>query len=151
MASLDARAVSSTLFGDDQFANLLLTGVAYQSGALPVPADAIEEAIRLNGVRPDTNVSAFRAGRQYVADPAAFSASLRRTVPSALRPPTPSRAALSVIASVGAPEGSELARLVEIRVPDLVDYQDLRYAKRYAGQVARVRRAEAEAVPARAR
>ena len=52
-----------------------------------------------------------------------------------------------MIASIGAPEGSELARLVEIRVPDLIEYQDLRYAKRYAGLVARVRRAEAAAVP----
>ncbi len=148
IATIDARGVSRTLFGDDQFANLLLTGVAYQSGALPMPADTIEEAIRLNGVKVDANTAAFRAGRLYVADPAAFSAILgQRSVPSQWRAPAPSGATGSVIASVGAPEGSELARLVAIRVPDLVEYQDLRYARRYAGLVARVRRAEAAAVP----
>ena len=38
--------VSTRLFGQDQFAILVLVGAAYQSGALPIPAEAIEQAIR---------------------------------------------------------------------------------------------------------
>ncbi len=70
---LDARALSEHLFGSDQFANMLLAGAAFQSGALPLPAEAIEQAITLNGVAVEKNIQAFRWGRQAVADPAAPS------------------------------------------------------------------------------
>ena len=43
---LDARQISEDLFGEDQYANLLLAGVAYQLGALPLPWGSIERAIR---------------------------------------------------------------------------------------------------------
>jgi indolepyruvate ferredoxin oxidoreductase len=146
--SLDARTASATVFGDDQYANLLLTGVAYQCGGLPIPAEAVEEAIRLNGVQADANIAAFRVGRQYVADRAAFDAAIERLrVPPASRAPEPSPATVAVVESVGAPSGSELARLLDVRVPDLAAYQDLGYASRYAGVVARVLRAETAAVP----
>ena len=36
---LDARYLSLTLLGSDQFANLFLTGVAYQNGTLPLPGN----------------------------------------------------------------------------------------------------------------
>ncbi|MEU7810854.1 indolepyruvate ferredoxin oxidoreductase family protein [Pseudonocardia sp. NPDC049154] len=145
--ALDARALSETLFGQDQYANLLLTGVALQAGALPIPAAAIEEAIALNGTKADTNVQAFRRGRQFVADRAGFDATIRvlRGEPEPLaEPPVEVR---SLIERVGAEPGSELARLLAIRVPDLVAYQDLAYARRYVADLARLRRAEAAAVP----
>ncbi len=67
---VDARGLSVSLLGSDQFANMFLTGVALQAGALPLPATAVEEAIELNGVQVRENLQAFRRGRQYVADPA---------------------------------------------------------------------------------
>ena len=69
---LDARAIVIGLFGDDQFANVFLVGAGFQAGALPLPPDAIEEAIRVNGVAVEKNLQAFRRGRQYVADPGAL-------------------------------------------------------------------------------
>ncbi len=61
---LDAAALATDLFGDEQYANMILVGAAYQAGALPVSAEAIEHAIRLNGVAVDANIRAFRrAGR----------------------------------------------------------------------------------------
>src|SRR5262249_42760811 len=55
-------------------------------------------------------------------------------------PPTLDPTAETIVASIGAT--GELARLVRVRVPDLVGYQNAAYAARYADLVARARRAE---------
>ncbi|WP_329057997.1 indolepyruvate ferredoxin oxidoreductase family protein [Amycolatopsis sp. NBC_01480] len=137
----DARAISNALFGRDQFANLILVGVAYQTGVLPIPATAIEQAIELNGAQVDANVQAFRRGRQLVSDPDAFHTAVGTGAPAAA-PVAPEVQAL--VDSVGARPGSVLAELVAVRVADLVAYQDIRYAKAYADFVAEVHRAEAD-------
>ncbi len=144
---LDARAVSSALFGHDQYATLLLVGAAHQSGALPIPAESIEHAIGLNGVQVATNVQAFRRGRQLVSDPAAFHAAVGPLPGGALPAPAVPPEVRRVVDLVAAPPDSELARLVAIRVPDLVGYQDARYAEEYARLVERVRGVEAQRVP----
>ncbi|MBM7814359.1 indolepyruvate ferredoxin oxidoreductase family protein [Saccharothrix algeriensis] len=132
--ALDARAVAEELFGDGQFANVLLLGVAYQTGALPLTASALERAIELNGVAVAKNVQAFRHGRRLVAAPPAAP------VPAVAEPPAAhGPAAARVRALVRAEPGSELARLLDVRVPDLVAYQDERYARDYARFVERVR------------
>ena len=48
---LDAVATSEALFGDEQFANMLLVGAACQAGALPVSAASIERAIEAERCR----------------------------------------------------------------------------------------------------
>ncbi|HEY3014562.1 MAG TPA: indolepyruvate ferredoxin oxidoreductase family protein, partial [Nocardioides sp.] len=127
---VDARGLAEEIFGDDQFANMLLVGAAYQAGALPIPADAIEAAIRLNGVAVETNLQAFRRGRQYVADAAALSRELRGE------------------ASPAADEfDTELERLVALRTEELTAYQNGRYATAYTEFVERVRVAEEAACP----
>jgi indolepyruvate ferredoxin oxidoreductase len=138
---VDARGLSLTLLGTDQFANMLLAGVAFQTGALPLPAWAIEQAIELNGVQVEPNVQAFRRGRQRVADPAAFAQAVAaaRVVPPVRLPTEPE---CRLIASVGAASGSELHRIVTARIPDLIEYQNVDYARQYADLVARVREAE---------
>ncbi|HVT71347.1 MAG TPA: indolepyruvate ferredoxin oxidoreductase family protein, partial [Trebonia sp.] len=141
----DARQLCARLLGSDQFANMFLTGVAFQAGALPLPADAVERAIELNGAAVRANQQAFRRGRQYVADPDAFAAVVARLSPSVAER-QPSQAERDLVASVGADAGGELERLVTIRVRDLAEYQDLAYARQYAAFVARVRRAEHDAV-----
>ena len=143
---VDARGLSVTLFGTDQFANMLLAGVAFQTGALPLPAGAIEQAIELNGVQVEPNLQAFRRGRQRVAEPDAFAqavAALSAVTPVRL----PTGPEQRLIASVGAAPGSELYRIVTARIPDLIGYQNSGYARRYADLVARVREAEDRAVP----
>jgi indolepyruvate ferredoxin oxidoreductase len=136
-AVLDARALAEALFSDDQFSLSLLLGAAFQVGALPLAAESVEAAFELNGAAVATNVQAFRRGRQSVADPEAFAA----VVESVTRPAADgvpglttagAAAAADIVASIGAPEGSELARLVGIRVPELVAYQDAAYARSYA-------------------
>ena len=147
---IDARGLSVTLLGTDQFANMLLAGVAFQTGALPLPARAIEQAIELNGVQVEPNLQAFRRGRQRVADPAVFAQAVaaRSGAAPVRRPGEPAR---RLIESVGAAPGSELHRIVSIRIPDLIEYQNLGYARRYADLVARVRAAEDRTVPGEAK
>ena len=137
----DARRLSVMLLGSDQFANMFLTGVAFQAGALPLPAAAIEEAIELNGVQVGQNLQAFRRGRQYVTDPAAFASALATLAPPAAAH-EPTAAERAIIDTAGSAPGSELERLITARVCDLVAYQGLSYAREYAEFVARVREAE---------
>src|SRR5699024_391531 len=72
--SLNAAQLVRELFGNDQYLNTFMIGIAYQTGALPIAASAIEEAIQLNGAAVESNVQAFRRGRQYIADPQAMRA-----------------------------------------------------------------------------
>ena len=53
--------------------------------------------------------------------------------------------ARAIVGSVGAQ--GEVKRLLEVRVPDLIAYQDEAYARRYADVVKRVMAAEQKAVP----
>ncbi|NKY51550.1 indolepyruvate ferredoxin oxidoreductase family protein [Nocardia vermiculata] len=147
LTALDARAVSQTLFGEDQYANLVLTGVAYQLGAMPIPADAIEQAITLNATKVNNNIQAFRRGRQFVADRHGFDATVAALSRQPHVPARISDSAAALIESVATPAGSELDRLLRIRVPDLIAYQNEAYADRYVRYVRWVHRAEAAAVP----
>ncbi|MGW5689863.1 indolepyruvate ferredoxin oxidoreductase family protein [Streptomyces asiaticus] len=135
---LDARSLAEALFDDDQYANILQLGAAFQTGALPLTAAALERAITLNGTAVRRNLQAFRRGRQLVADPEAFKAASTSGPSAGPREVHPASA--RVRAMVGAEPGSELARLLDIRVPDLIEYQDVRYARAYAEFVERVRR-----------
>jgi indolepyruvate ferredoxin oxidoreductase len=136
---LDARRFSEQLFGDDQYANVFLLGAAFQAGAVPLPVVSIEEAIRGYEVAVDRNLEAFHRGRQAVADLPGLRAAVAQ--PRA-RAKVASLDVRRIADEVGAPQGSELARLVGFRVGELISYQDSAYARRYATVVARVRAAE---------
>jgi indolepyruvate ferredoxin oxidoreductase len=75
-AYLDAGAIARQGLDDEQYANMVLVGAAYQSGALPLAAEAIEQAVELNGVAVAANIQAFRRGRQAIARPEELRASL---------------------------------------------------------------------------
>src|SRR3954469_23862423 len=126
---VDAQELSERLFGDHMPANTIVLGAAYQRGTLPVSAEAIEQAIRLNGAAVEKNLAAFAWGRALVAAPDEVE---RLTRPPAAEAEArePSERELELIDSV-APEDGELRRLLERRVPELVAYQDLRYTRRY--------------------
>ncbi len=146
---LDALALAEQLFNDHMAANMILLGAAYQAGAIPVAAAAIEQAITLNGVSVEMNTQAFRAGRLAVLAPEFLADQPRHRLGAvdAVQPLQP--AALALVDRVGA-EG-ELRRLLAIRVPELIDYQDERYARAYVDFVARVRKAEQAAAPGETR
>ena len=118
---LSASKIAQELFGSHLQANTLLLGAAYQSGALPVSRESIEEAIRLNGVAVHRNLAAFHWGRVAVAEPDRVE-SLLRGDPAA---PAPS-----------------LDDLIAARAAELALYQNSVYAEDYRILVERVRGAE---------
>ena len=142
---VDALGLAETLFDDHMAANLLVLGAAYQAGAIPVRAEAIEQAITLNGVSVAMNTQAFRAGRLLVADPTWVSTLTRHRL-GEVETTAPVTATARALVDRAAADG-ELRRLLEVRVPELIDYQSERYAREYVDFVARVRAAERAAVP----
>jgi len=118
---------------------MLLVGAAFQHGCLPVSAAAIERAIELNGAAVETNLAAFRWGRAWIVDPDAIAAAI---APAATEPERLDARAAAIVDGVGA--DGELRRLLEVRVPELIAYQDEAYARRYADDVARVLAVERE-------
>src|SRR4051812_16513649 len=143
--TFDAQALSEALFGDHMPTNLLLLGAAYQHGCLPVSADAIEHAIRLNGAAVDKSLAAFAWGRATVARPDLVAAAVDPPEPE---PELDPRAA-AIVEAAGA-EG-ELRRLPGGRVAALMGYQTAAYARRYAEDVMAVARVDAAVGEAYAR
>jgi indolepyruvate ferredoxin oxidoreductase len=140
VVSLDAGACSQALFGDTMPATFLLVGAAYEAGALPFSAGAVEWAIELNGVAVAANTAAFRWGRVAVADPEAFGravAGSAGSVPGSGAEARPLPAELDLGELAG-----EVRRLAGIRAAQLVDFQDVRTARRYLDVVTSAWRAE---------
>ena len=126
--------------------NTLVLGAAYQRGMVPVSAEALERAIRLNGAAVEKNLAAFAWGRAVVAAPDAIASAT--SPPDSIVPVhelTPAEQELVSLAVDG--DAGELRRLVEVRIPELVAFQDERYARRYAELVRRVQVAEQERTP----
>src|SRR5437899_3834606 len=69
---VDATRLANALLGNAISANIFLVGYAYQIGALPLSAEAIERAIELNGEAVEMNKGAFRYGLYAAADRAAI-------------------------------------------------------------------------------
>jgi len=76
---LDATRLATDLLGDAIYANMLLTGAAWQAGLIPVGREALHEAIGLNGAAVERNRLAFDLGRWAAADPVAVGRLLDKT------------------------------------------------------------------------
>jgi indolepyruvate ferredoxin oxidoreductase len=113
--ALHASAEVMQALGDAIHLNIWLLGVAFQRGLVPISAAAIEQAIRLNGAQVERNLAAFALGRRAACDGAEAAPAQPET----------------------------LDALIARCVADLTDYQDARYAGRYADFIAKVRAAEA--------
>ena len=143
---LDAQMLSERLFGDHMMSNTLALGAAFQRGMVPVSAEALEEAIRLNGAAVDKNLAAFAWGRAVVAAPDAVERATHppETVVPARGLSTGERELVEL--AVNGDQG-ELRHLAEVRVPELVAYQDEAYARRWAELVRRAHVVEQERTP----
>jgi indolepyruvate ferredoxin oxidoreductase len=157
---LDAEALAERLFGDHMAANLLVVGAAYQAGAIPLEAASIEDTIRLNGVAVEMNLQAFRWGRLYVQDGAAVERQFRQLEMTDEATPTSLQALESRLPEVAAMAGQlletcgfvgETRRLTEVRIPELLMYQDSAYARQYVAFVQKVVVVEKRQVPGQSR
>jgi indolepyruvate ferredoxin oxidoreductase len=118
----DAQAIAQRMLGDTLPANIVMLGVAFQRGLVPVSEAALMRAIELNGVAVATNKLAFALGRLTVAAPDAL---------------------LRLEGASTAAAADTLDALIARREAFLTDYHDAALAQRYRTLVDRVRSAEA--------
>jgi indolepyruvate ferredoxin oxidoreductase len=123
-AFLDFTKPAEALLGDSIATNMMMMGYAYQRGLLPVGAEAIEQAIELNGVAIKMNTQAFRLGRMAAIDPARLAKMMSGDEPEA--PKTLDQMSLDEI--------------IAHRTKLLTDYQNEAYAARYVHLVEQVRK-----------
>ena len=126
-----ANDLARRAFGDPVSANMIVLGYALQMGALPLSAEAMEQAIRLNGADVAGTLSAFRLGRLYFANP--------ETVETLLS--ADETAMVMALKPVDTLQGR-----IAVRIGALRAYQDVAYAERFRSLVDRVRNAEDSAV-----
>jgi indolepyruvate ferredoxin oxidoreductase len=131
-AFIDASRYASDILGNSIGGNIFMLGYAYQKGAVPLSAEAIEKAIELNGEAVKMNLAAFRWGRYAAHDQKAVDALVK---PQGAAPTEARRIS----------QGFE--EMVERRVAFLTGYQDAAYAGRYRSMVDRVKAAEAAKAP----
>jgi indolepyruvate ferredoxin oxidoreductase len=128
----DAARIANAVAGQSIAANMVMLGYAYQIGALPLSAAAIERAIELNGEAVAMNTTAFRWGRRVAADPKALDE-------------------LGVATQAAATDARRLSETFEEtvarRAAYLTDYQDAAYAARYRASVEKARATEAAKAP----
>jgi indolepyruvate ferredoxin oxidoreductase len=129
---VDASRLATALLGNSIGANMFMLGYAFQIGAMPLSAEAIERAIEMNGEAVPMNIAAFRYGRRAAIDPAAVEA---------LVAPRPAEENDSLRLS------QTYTETIERRAAFLAAYQSKRYARRYRALVDRVQAAEAERAP----
>ncbi len=115
---VDSSRVATALLGDSIAGNLFLLGHAWQSGLVPVSAEAIEKAIAMNGVAVEFNCQAFLWGRRYAHQP---------------------EKVLSLIEAKKTVKTLSLDELIEDRASRLVEYQNTGYAEHYKQLVKQVR------------
>ena len=129
---IDATRAATALLGNSVGANIFLVGYAYQLGAIPLSAAAIEQAIELNGEAVDMNKAAFHWGRRAVLEPAAVAALIK-----------PAPEAVSDARTLSQSFDEMVAR----RTAFLTAYQDAAYAARYRRWVEQAKAAEAARAP----
>jgi len=130
---IDATRLATALFGQSIGSNMFLVGYAYQLGAIPLSAAAIERAIELNGEAVAMNKAAFHWGRCAAVD---------RSQVEALAVPAAASAASDALHL-----SESFDETVERRVKFLTAYQDAAYGARYRDWVDKAKAAEAAKAP----
>ncbi|MEZ5938838.1 MAG: indolepyruvate ferredoxin oxidoreductase family protein [Hyphomonadaceae bacterium] len=119
--AINAEDLAERFCGDAIYTNMIMLGMAWQQGLLPISEEAIKAANKLNGVKVGMNAAAFDLGRLAAVDPDAVQAH------------TAKRAHVDALS---------LDELVARRAEMLASYQNEDYAESYRAAIARVRAAE---------
>ncbi|MFM1815559.1 MAG: hypothetical protein RLZ98_2254 [Pseudomonadota bacterium] len=129
----DVHTAAEALFGDAIGANMMLLGMAYQAGRIPLTSSSIEAAIAVNGAAVEMNLMAFRLGRLAIHDRPHLEAMIREATHSA-----------RATAKSGTTSFEEL---LARRMAHLEDFQDKALAQRYEAKVRWAARIERESCP----
>ncbi len=129
---IDASRLATALLGNSIASNIFLVGFAYQKGAIPLSAEAIEKAIELNGEAVAMNQAAFRWGRRAALDLAEVE---KMIVPAAETADDNRRLSQS------------LDEAIARRIDFLRSYQGPLYARRYRHIINRVKLTEDAKTP----
>jgi len=129
---IDASRLATALFGQSIGSNMFLVGYAYQLGAIPLSAAAIEQAIELNGEAVAMNKAAFHWGRRAAVD--------RAQVEALAKPAT-------AMTSDALHLSESFDETVGRRAKFLAAYQNAAYAARYRDRVEKAKSAEAALAP----
>ena len=118
LSAIDATEIATKLLGDSIAANLFTLGFAWQKGLVPLSREAIEAAVKLNGVGVKMNLAAFDWGRRAAVDEQAVRA---------------------VIGAKAEKKPETLDDIVARRVDFLTGYQNAAYAGTYRSFIDKVR------------
>lgn len=118
--TLEATSLAEKLFGNAIAANMLILGYAWQNGLVPLPQEAIFQAVEINGAAVTLNKRAFLWGRLVAEDPARIEDLLSDSGDGWLAQELDTRS------------------LADRRAADLTHYQDAAYAERYKALLAAV-------------
>jgi indolepyruvate ferredoxin oxidoreductase len=116
---VNANELAERLCGDAVYANMIMLGIAWQEGLVPVSLPALLRAIELNNVEVERNKAALAIGR------------IASAAPQELQP------------AAVAPEAQSLDQMIERRAGFLAEYQNQAWAGRYRATLSRVRAADA--------
>ncbi len=114
----NANQYADRLFGDTIAANMMMVGVALQRGWIPIPVEAVEKAIELNGRSVEMNKLALHRGRHL----AAREDDLNREIGNLK----------NEFELMAEPVELSIEDLVRHRSESLIKYQDEAYASRYS-------------------
>jgi indolepyruvate ferredoxin oxidoreductase, alpha subunit len=118
--------------------NAVMLGVIADAGALPIPAEAFEAAIRADGKAVEANLRGFRAGLAAARD-------------GAQPPALPGKRAHGAVSSLAeleseiAPMPAAARAIMSEGVRRLAAYQDLAYARLYLDRLSPIRDADTKA------
>ena len=131
---LDLEAIAR---GNGAMINAVMLGAIAGAGALPIPSEAFEAAIRADGKAVAANLRGFRAGYQ-----AADAGSQRRPEPLKRRRATSAPLADLERAIADVPDAARMFMTEGVR--RLAAYQDLAYARLYLDRLEPIRAADAK-------
>ena len=120
---LNATELAKNIFGDTILSNIFLVGYAYQKGLIPISVKAIKEAIKLNAINVEENISAFSWGRLASED---INHVLEKTK----------------ISDNNLNKKLPLSQLINKRYQELIKYQNEKYAAKYLKLIKLVQKKE---------
>jgi indolepyruvate ferredoxin oxidoreductase len=121
VVALPAARIAARVLGDAIFANLMMLGMAWQSGRIALEPGSIERAIELNGTAVAKNLEAFRIGCHLADDSRLIATLLSAEVPSSVP--------------------KSLFEIIEDRAQRLKLYWSAKYSLRYRELMEQVERA----------